>query len=122
VEGEYKHSIQKVHNKEYLIKNACYSVTKYYLCKQNNKRSLLGRKQRSQVVRSFLNRYLFSFTNMVTYLFSMSCILRIILQCKTACFRTQNHILSFSLELSLQIGNHFKAGSKNGFRLLPAPV
>ena len=33
---------------EYLIKNACYSVTKYYLCKQNNKRSLLGRKQRSQ--------------------------------------------------------------------------
>ena len=24
---------------EYLIKNACYSVTKYYLCKQNNKRS-----------------------------------------------------------------------------------
>ena len=45
-----------------------------------------------------------------------------LLQCKTACFRTQNHILSFSLELSLQIGNHFKAGSKNGFRLLPAPV
>ena len=44
---------------EYLIKNACYSVTKYYLCKQNNKRSLLGRKQRSQVARSFLNRYLF---------------------------------------------------------------
>jgi len=66
---------------EYLIKNACYSVTKYYLCKQNNKRSLLGRKQRSQVARSFPNRYLFSFTNKVTSLFSISCILRIILHC-----------------------------------------
>ncbi|EGQ23282.1 hypothetical protein HMPREF9144_0053 [Prevotella pallens ATCC 700821] len=31
-------------NKEYLIKNACYSVTKYYLCKRNNKRSLLMQK------------------------------------------------------------------------------
>ncbi len=79
VEGEYKHSsIQKVQNKEYLIKNACYSVTKYYLCKRNNKRSLLGRKQRSRVARSFLNSYLFSFTNMVTSLFSTSCVLRII--------------------------------------------
>ena len=66
---------------EYLIKNACYSVTKYYLCKQNNKRSLLGRKQRNQVTRSFLNRYQFSSTNKVTSLFSTSCILRIILQC-----------------------------------------
>ena len=65
---------------EYLIKNACYSVTKYYLCKQNNKRSLLGRKQRNQVTRSFLNRYQFSSTNKVTSLFSTSCILRIILQ------------------------------------------
>ena len=65
---------------EYLIKNACYSVTKYYLCKQNNKRSLLGRKQRSQVARSFPNRYQFSCTNKVTSLFSISCILRIILR------------------------------------------
>ena len=56
---------------EYLIKNACYSVTKYYLCKQNNKRSLLGRKQRNQVASSFPNRYLFSFTNKVTCLFSI---------------------------------------------------
>ena len=63
---------------EYLIKNACYSVTKYYLCKQNNKRSLLGRKQRSQVIRSFLNRYLFTFTNKVTSLFSIRYILTII--------------------------------------------
>ena len=63
---------------EYLIKNACYSLTKYYLCKQNNKRSLLGRKQRNQVTRSFLNRYQFSSTNKVTSLFSISCILRII--------------------------------------------
>ena len=87
MEGEYKHSsIQKVQNKEYLIKNACYSVTKYYLCKRNNKRSLLGRKQRSQVARSFPNRYLFSFTNMITSLFSMSCIFRIILVSNFACF------------------------------------
>ena len=66
---------------EYFFENACYSVTKYYLCKQNNKRSLLGRKQRSQVIRSFPNRYLFSYTNKVTSLFSTSCILRIILSC-----------------------------------------
>ncbi|WP_083786787.1 hypothetical protein [Prevotella sp. oral taxon 317] len=64
---------------EYLIKNACYSPAKYYLCKQNNKRSLLGRKQRSQVARSFPDRYLFSLINKVTSLFSTSCILRIIL-------------------------------------------
>ena len=56
---------------EYLIKNACYSLTKYYLCKQNNKRSLLGRKQRSQVARSFLNRYQFSYMNKITYLLSI---------------------------------------------------
>ena len=56
---------------EYLIKNACYSPAKYYLCKQNNKRSLLGRKQRSQVARSFLNRYQFNCINKVTYLFSI---------------------------------------------------
>ena len=63
---------------EYFFENACYSVTKYYLCKQNNKRSLLGRKQQSQVARSFPNRYLFSLTNKVTYLFPISCILEII--------------------------------------------
>ena len=67
---------------EYLIKNACYSVTKYYLCKQNNKRSLLGRKQRSQVFRSFPNRYLFSCINKVTSLFSTRYILIIILSRK----------------------------------------
>ena len=66
---------------EYFFENACYSVTKYYLCKQNNKRSLLGRKQQSQVARSFPNRYLFSLTNKVTYLFPISCILEIILHC-----------------------------------------
>ena len=63
---------------EYFFENACYSVTKYYLCKQNNKRSLLGRKQRHQVVRSFPNRYLFSLTNKLTFLFPISCILEII--------------------------------------------
>ena len=76
---------------EYLIKNACYSVTKYYLCKRNNKRSLLGRKQRSQVARSFPNRYLFSCINKITYLFSISYILITILPCKTTSFGMQNN-------------------------------
>ena len=67
---------------EYLIKNACYSVTKYYLCKQNNKRSLLGRKQRNQVTRSFPNRYQYSYTEKVTSLFSIRYILIIILHSK----------------------------------------
>lgn len=75
---------------EYLIKNACYSVTKYYLCKRNNKRSLLGRKQRSQVARSFPNRYLFSFTNNVTSLFSDRYIFIIILGCKMICIAQFN--------------------------------
>ena len=65
---------------EYLIKNACYSVTKYYLCKRNNKRSLSGRKQRLEVVRSFPNRYQFSCINKVTSLFSNRYIFIIILQ------------------------------------------
>ena len=77
---------------EYLIKNACYSVTKYYLCKRNNKRSFLGRKQRSQVAHSFLNRYQFSLCNKVTLLFSNSCILEIILWCNLRHF-----IVSFDL-------------------------
>ena len=71
---------------EYLIKNACYSVTKYYLCKQNNKRSLLGRKQRLMALRSFPNRYLFSLHSKVTSLFSIRYILEIILRCKSICF------------------------------------
>ena len=86
---------------EYLIKNACYSVTKYYLYKQNNKRSLLGRKQRSQVARSFLNRYPFSFTSMVTSLFSMSCILRIILCCKSMLFDRLTHSVCPGIAISV---------------------
>ena len=70
----------------FILKNACYSETKYYLCKQNNKRSLLGRKQQSQVARSFPNRYLFSYANKVTSLFSISCILDVILQCESRHF------------------------------------
>ena len=66
-------------------------MTKYYLCKQNNKRSLLGRKQRSQVARSFPNRYLFSFANKVTSLFSVRYNLIIILQRKTYTFAMQNN-------------------------------
>ena len=76
---------------EYFFENACYSVTKYYLCKQNNKRSLLGRKQQSQVARSFPNRYLFSYTDKVTSLFSISCILDIILRGKRGSFAMQNN-------------------------------
>ena len=91
---------------EYLIKNACYSVTKYYLCKQNNKRSLLGRKQRSQVARSFPNRYQFSCTNKVTSLFSISCILRIILPCKTAVLTTQNNSFCKTLIISWLSNNY----------------
>lgn len=82
-------SITKVQKKEYLIKNACYSPAKYYLCKQNNKRSLLGRKQRSQVVRSFLNRYQFSYINKVISLFSIRYTLIIILQGERAGFEKQ---------------------------------
>ena len=72
-------------NEEFLIKNACYSPAKYYLCKQNNKRSLLGRKQRSQVVRSFLNRYQFSCISKVTSLFSIRYTLINILSCMSTC-------------------------------------
>ena len=82
---------------EYFFENACYSVTKYYLCKQNNKRSLLGRKQRSQVVRSFPNRYLFSLTNKVTCLFPISCILEIILQ------RDMRHFTSSFITVGLMV-------------------
>ena len=88
-------SLQKTQNKEFLSINACYSVTKYYLCRQNNKRSLLGRKQQHQVVRSFPNRYLFSLTNKVTSLFPISCILEIILQCKSSPFALQKHIFGW---------------------------
>ena len=45
---------------------------------------MLGRKQRNQVTRSFPNRYLFSFTNKVTSLFSIRYILIIILECKSS--------------------------------------
>ena len=88
----------------FILKSACYSVTKYYLCRQNNKCSLLGRKQRIQVARSFPNHYLFSCTNKVTSSSSISCILRIILPCKRACFAMQNRLfcfLEFLRELSI---------------------
>ena len=52
---------------------------------------MLGRKQRSQVACSFPNRYLFCFINKVTSLFAISCILEIILQCKTGAFALQNN-------------------------------
>ena len=52
---------------------------------------MLGRKQRSKVVRSFPNRYLFSYTNKVTSLFPISCILEIILQRKIKQFTEQSN-------------------------------
>ena len=61
-------------------------ASKVLSLQQNNKRSLLGRKQQSQVARSFPNRYQFSCTNKVTSLFSISCILRIILACQSYAF------------------------------------
>ena len=74
---------------EYLIKNACYSVTKYYLCKRNNKRSFFSSKQRHKAFRSFPNRYQFCCINKVTSLFSTSCVLDIILRCKRAYIAVQ---------------------------------
>ena len=82
--------IIKVQKEEYLIKNACYSPAKYYLCKQNNKRSFFSSKQRSQVARSFLNRYLFSCANKVTSLFSIRYTLINILACHSTRFIMQN--------------------------------
>lgn len=91
---------------EYFFENACYSVTKYYLCKQNNKRSLLGRKQRHQVVRSFPNRYLFSLTNKLTFLFPISCILDIILECKIRGFQMELPGIICNTSVSVRLPLH----------------
>ena len=80
---------------EYFIKNTCYSVTKYYLCKRNNKRSFFSSKQRHKAFRSFPNRYLFSCINKVTSLFSVSCILRVILVGKSATFEKSKLFFKF---------------------------
>lgn len=104
-----KSALQKVRKEEYLIKNACYLVTKYYLCKQNDKRSLLGRKQRSQVARSFLNRYQFSCINKVTSLFSDRYIFIIILQCKRP-------------SIKKQLGNYFTTRRDNTLSFLSIPL
>ena len=93
---------------EYFFENACYSVTKYYLCKQNNKRSLLGRKQRHQVVRSFPNRYLFSYTDKVTSLFSISCILDIILQSNQALLGLQSGLTCSASATCCETGRYGK--------------
>ena len=82
-------ALQKCRKKNISLKNACYSVTKYYLCKRNNKRSLSGRKQRLEVVRSFPNRYQFSCINKVTSLFSDRYIFIIILDCNMHHFAGQ---------------------------------
>ena len=87
---------------EYFIKNACYSLTKYYLCRQNNKRSFFSSKQRHKAFRSFPNRYQFSYINKVTSLFSDRYIFIIILSCKTAAFAMPKRNILFLTELSLQ--------------------
>ena len=99
-------ALQKCRKKNISLKNACYSVTKYYLCKQNNKRSFFSRKQRHKAFRSFPNRYLFCYTNKVTSLFSIRYVLRIILHGKSGSFALQNirfrnvkSKLSFSLRI-----------------------
>lgn len=96
---------------EYFFENACYSVTKYYLCKQNNKRSLLGRKQRHQVVRSFPNRYLFSLTNKLTFLFPISCILEIILHCNNAMY--SDVVFIFFLQVGFRKYTIYFSSDKN---------
>ena len=97
----------KMQKEEYFIKNACYSVTKSYLCKQNNKRSLLGRKQRSQVVRSFPNRYQFSCTNKVTSLFSDRYIFIIIFRYNSICLAQQTSVSETSEWLDILSGYKF---------------
>ena len=96
-------SITKVQKEEYLIKNACYPVTKYYLCKQNNKRSFFSRKQRHKAFRSFPNRYLFSYINMVTSLFSDRYIFIIILRCNNQ--QTKRAFLQYEETPSSHQGN-----------------
>ena len=100
----------------FILKNACYSETKYYLCKQNNKRSLLGRKQRSRVARSFPNRYLFGLCDKVTSLFSTSCILDIILHCKDDAFSGPLLLLSF-LKRQRHHNHHYGNGQPCGIIL-----
>ncbi|RGK87904.1 hypothetical protein DXC89_12305, partial [Prevotella disiens] len=56
-------------------------------------------KQRSQVARSFPNRYLFSYTNKLTYSFSINCILGIILKFKRAYFVFQLDIKTIIIDL-----------------------
>ena len=99
---------------EYFIKNACYSVTKSYLCKQNNKRSLLGRKQRSQVARSFLNRYQFSCINNVTYLFSIRYTLINILQRKNAIVAFLLNYLYNTVVLVCKLSKDFQTKENDG--------
>ena len=52
---------------------------------------MLGRKQQLEVARSFPNRYLFSYTNKVTSLFSIRYNFIIILHCKTGAFALPNN-------------------------------
>lgn len=109
---------------EYLIKNACYSVTKYYLCKRNNKRSLSGRKQRLEVVRSFPNRYQFSCINKVTSLFSNRYIFIIILTLQLVCSTTAKsmHHLCSGKSLIVRYGSSSSSCLLQSFHILSSSL
>ena len=70
---------------------------------------MLGRKQRSPVVRSFPNRYLFGLCDKVTSLFSIRYILIIILFGKTAYFERRNNSFCKTLIIKrLDNTHHYK--------------
>ena len=69
---------------------------------------MLGRKQRHQVVRSFPNRYLFSYTDKVTSLFSISCILDIILQSNQALLGLQSGLTCSASATCCETGRYGK--------------
>ncbi len=78
---------------------------------------MLGRKQRNQVVRSFPNRYQYSYTKKVTSLFSIRYILIIILVSKNAGTREKGmrNMLERMLE---QVENDSQTGERNWANLL----
>ena len=78
---------------------------------------MLGRKQRNQVTRSFPNRYLFSFTNKVTSLFSIRYILIIIFTCKNAGTREKG-MRNMLERMQEQVYNDSQTDERNWANLL----
>ena len=75
---------------------------------------MLGRKQRSQVDRSFPNRYLFSCINKITYLFSISYILITILWRELYSLKVLCAILNSNLATFYHF-NHSPKATKGAF-------